>query len=62
MFAITGSPASYDMAGFFPNVVFTCGTILMDDQLLIYYGAADASVALVEMSLDDLWHHHEQAQ
>ena len=48
----------YEMEGFFNNVVFTCGTILQDDNLIVYYGAADKFVcgAMVSLSslLDDL--------
>jgi predicted GH43/DUF377 family glycosyl hydrolase len=33
--------APYEIEGFFGNIVFTCGAILQDDTLTIYYGAAD---------------------
>lgn len=43
--------APYEREGFFPDVVFSCGTTLQGDRLRLYYGAADAYVALAEGSL-----------
>ena len=43
--------ASYEVDGFFGQVVFTCGAIVDGDSLRIYYGAADESMALAEGSL-----------
>jgi predicted GH43/DUF377 family glycosyl hydrolase len=37
-----------------PNVVFSCGAILMDDQLLIYYGGADSVVCVATYDLSEL--------
>lgn len=44
--------ARYETDGFFPNVVFTCGALLDDGTLRIYYGASDESIALAEAPLD----------
>ncbi len=49
--------ASYEAHGFFGNVVFTCGALLEGDVLRVYYGAADACVALAEAPLSDVLAH-----
>lgn len=47
----------YETQGFFGEVVFTCGTLLEDDVIKIYYGAADNSICLAEISLPELFRH-----
>lgn len=44
----------YEMEGFVPNVVFPTGIVQREDQLLVYYGAADTFSAVVELSLKEL--------
>lgn len=44
----------YEINGFFANVVFSCGTILEDDNLIIYYGAADDKVCRIDMSIEQI--------
>ncbi len=44
----------YETEGFFANVVFTCGCLVEEDSVLIYYGAADDKVCLAELSLQEL--------
>ncbi|MDH5450433.1 MAG: glycosidase [Candidatus Bathyarchaeota archaeon] len=44
----------YERFGRVPNVVFSCGAILMDDQLLIYYGGADTVVCVATCNLSEL--------
>jgi predicted GH43/DUF377 family glycosyl hydrolase len=46
--------APYETDGFYRNVVFTCGAVLRDRILWLYYGAADERVALAQASLDDI--------
>lgn len=47
----------YELNGFFGGVVFTCG-ILVDDELLsIYYGAADECIGLAQAPVQDLVTH-----
>lgn len=36
----------YEQEGLFPNVCFTCGSITKNDELWVYYGAADKVLAL----------------
>ena len=46
--------APYEVNGFFGNVVFTCGAVLVGDVVKIYYGAADGVTALADVPLDDI--------
>jgi predicted GH43/DUF377 family glycosyl hydrolase len=46
--------ADYEIEGFFGNVVFSCGLLCENDQLKIYYGVADTSIAYAEVSLQDV--------
>ncbi|XWX02492.1 glycoside hydrolase family 130 protein [Aggregatilineales bacterium SYSU G02658] len=41
----------YELEGFFGNVVFTCGALIQNDLLRVYYGAADERMALAEAPL-----------
>ncbi len=47
---------SYETRGFFDNVVFACGALIVDETLHVYYGAADQVMALGTIALADLWH------
>lgn len=47
----------YETQGFFGKVVFTCGALLENGNLKIYYGAADDSVCMAEISLEDIYRH-----
>lgn len=44
----------YELEGFFGNVVFTCGTVMLHNKLLIYYGAADDKMCVVEFTIDEI--------
>lgn len=44
----------YEVEGFVNNVVFSCGHVKNGDKLHIYYGAADETTALVEISISDI--------
>jgi predicted GH43/DUF377 family glycosyl hydrolase len=44
----------YETSGLMPNVVFPSGLLRRGDELWMYYGAADTSVALAIASLDDV--------
>lgn len=43
--------APYEREGFFGRVVFTCGAVLRDDVVHIYYGAADGVTCLADVPL-----------
>lgn len=46
--------AAYETQGFFRNVVFTCGAILQEGIVRLYYGASDEVIALAEAPLTDV--------
>jgi len=43
-----------DRFGYVPNVVYTCGALLIEDQLLIPYGISDSAVGFATQSVSDL--------
>lgn len=46
--------AAYEREGFYGDVVFTCGALVDGDTIRIYYGAADAVVAVADLSLAEI--------
>lgn len=46
--------AGYEREGFFGGVVFTCGTLVDDDRVRVYYGAADGVTAVADLSLEHI--------
>lgn len=46
--------APYEQSGLVPNVVFPTGMVVRDDELWMYYGAADTSVCLAIARLDEI--------
>ena len=44
----------FERKGFMPNVVFPTGIVERGDTYLVYYGAADAATAVVELSRSEL--------
>ncbi len=51
---ILSPEAPYEVDGFFRNVVFTCGVTVDGDDLRIYYGASDETIALAEGSVSEI--------
>lgn len=51
---ILTADTDFEREGFVPNVVFPTGTVERGDSLLVYYGAADTNVGVVELSLAEL--------
>lgn len=53
----------YENNGFKPGIAYPCGAVVMNGQLLVYYGAADSYVCLATANLDqflaDLKNHDE---
>lgn len=45
----------YEKKGFFGEVVFTCGCLVKDSKVIIYYGAADDKICRADFELDDLF-------
>jgi predicted GH43/DUF377 family glycosyl hydrolase len=57
--AITKEPIftaeeDFEKRGFVPDVVFPTGVVRRGDELLVYYGAADAAVGVVGLRLPDI--------
>jgi predicted GH43/DUF377 family glycosyl hydrolase len=44
--------APYELQGFYGNVVFSCGAVEKDGDVLIYYGASDEYTAVAKTSID----------
>jgi predicted GH43/DUF377 family glycosyl hydrolase len=47
-------PAEDERDGYVPNVVYSCGALLVDDALLLPYGASDATVRFAFVDLPEL--------
>jgi len=45
--------ADWEIVGDVNNVVFTCGAVLLDRELWVYYGAADTVIGLAKGNLND---------
>ena len=43
-----------ERVGVVPNAVFSCGAVLRDDTLFVYYGGADTVVCVAKVSLKKL--------
>ena len=48
------SSVEYESQGVVPNVIFPSSTLIQEDNVRIYYGAADTHCAVAEVSLDKL--------
>ncbi len=46
--------AEFEREGFVPDVVFPTGLVVRDEKAMIYYGAADAHVGVVEFAWESL--------
>jgi predicted GH43/DUF377 family glycosyl hydrolase len=44
----------WEVYGHVPNVVFSCGHVLLEDRLLVYYGAADTVIGVAETDLPSI--------
>ncbi len=42
----------YEMTGFKPGVVYPCGAVIVKNNLLVYYGAADSTVCVAQADLN----------
>jgi predicted GH43/DUF377 family glycosyl hydrolase len=48
------SPSSRDRDGYVPNVVYSCGSIVHGDHVMIPFGIADQSIGFATAELSDL--------
>lgn len=46
----------YEKDGQVPNVVFPCGSVVIDDTIFMYYGGGDTTTAVATVSLSKLLH------
>jgi predicted GH43/DUF377 family glycosyl hydrolase len=44
----------YERFGKVPNVVFSCGNVVLDDRLFVYYGGADNVLCVATMGMDQV--------
>lgn len=44
----------YECVGDVPNVVFSCGNVQLDDQVIVYYGGADSVLCAASYELNEL--------
>ncbi|RYD91852.1 MAG: glycosidase, partial [Sphingobacteriales bacterium] len=47
-------PNSDEREGYVPNVIYSCGSIVNNNKLIIPYGLSDYSTSFVEVDMDDL--------
>ncbi len=52
----------YETDGFFGKIVFSCGAIVDQDDVSIYYGASDESIAVATITLDELFSNLEDEE
>lgn len=45
---------SYEKQGLVPNVVFPCGSVVIKDEIYIYYGGADKVLGVAKIALDNV--------
>lgn len=43
----------YETRGEIPNILYTCGAILKDEQIWLYYGASDSCICLAKSHIDN---------
>ena len=48
------SPEADEREGYVPNVVYSCGSMIHGDHLVLPYGYADVGTRIATIPLDDL--------
>lgn len=51
---VFGPREIYERIGDVPDVTFPCGVIVKDNQLIMYYGAADTSICVAVSTMTDV--------
>jgi len=51
----------YEQRGVVPNVIFPSGVVVTEDELMVYYGAADTTVCMAKIKLDSFLSYLKQA-
>lgn len=44
----------WEINGYVPNVVFSCGQAVVEDEIIVYYGGADTAIGAAKMNLKDI--------
>ncbi len=44
----------WEIDGYVPNVVFSCGQAIIDNQVFVYYGGADTAIGVAKLNLEDI--------
>jgi predicted GH43/DUF377 family glycosyl hydrolase len=50
-------PNEEERDGYVPNVVYTCGALIHNDELIIPYGIADSKTTIATISVPELLSH-----
>ena len=45
---------NWEVNGFVPNVVFSCGQVILGDQLYVYYAGADTAIGVAAVPLEEI--------
>lgn len=59
---IFGPHTMYERVGDVPDVTFPCGVIVKGDELILYYGAADTTMAIATASVKELLEYLKKCQ
>lgn len=51
---VFGPEELYERVGDVPGVTFPCGAVVKQDELIMYYGAADSSIAVATASIKEI--------
>ena len=44
----------WEVNGYVPNVVFSCGQVVIDNELFVYYGGADTAIGVATIKMNDI--------
>jgi predicted GH43/DUF377 family glycosyl hydrolase len=44
----------WEVNGYVPNVVFSCGQVILDGHLIVYYGGADTAIGVAAVPLEQI--------
>jgi predicted GH43/DUF377 family glycosyl hydrolase len=55
-------PQGEERIGYVPNVVYTCGSMIHNDRLIIPYAASDTLTTFASVSLADLLEHLKESR
>jgi predicted GH43/DUF377 family glycosyl hydrolase len=50
-------PSEEEREGYVPNVVYSCGILIHNDELIIPYGIADSKTTIATISVPELLSH-----